>query len=93
MANQGTASGGPSPERSHLGWILSAGVVAMLVVWTYIFFGADGVGWWAKLAATLIVVFSIGFAWRWRRQRLRKQLEVLERWADQQDRRPLPNRR
>ncbi|MGH7193720.1 MAG: hypothetical protein ACREJM_09335 [Candidatus Saccharimonadales bacterium] len=93
MVNEGAATGAPPPERSHLGWILSASVVAMLVVWTYILFGIDGVEWWGKLAATVVVLFSIAFAWRWRRRRLRKQLEVLERWADQQDRRPLPNRR
>lgn len=93
MANLGTPSGSPEPERSHLGWILSMGIVAMLVVWTYIFFGVDGVEWWGKLAVTVVVVCSIVFAWRWRRQRLRKQLEVLERWAEHEERRPVPNRR
>lgn len=93
MAEQETGAVAPPPERSHLGWILSAGIVLMLVVWTYIFFGRDGVEWWGKLAATVVVAVSIAFSWRWRRQRLRKQLEVLERWADQQDRRPLPSRR
>ena len=92
MAEQETGALAPSPERSHLGWILTAGIVLMLVVWTYIFFGRDGVEWWSKLAVTALVIVSIASAWRWRRQRLRKQLEVLERWADQQDRRPLPKR-
>ncbi len=78
-ANQGAA---PENQSSYAGLIVTAAVVGLGVVWTYIFFGPSGLGWWAKGAATLVILSIMIWAWRWRQKRERQQLQVLQRWAE-----------
>ena len=85
---------GPSePQSSNVGAILALGIVALGVVWTYIFFGISGVGWWAKAGATAIILPTMVWAWRWRQRRINRQIEVLQRWAEKDDASTPPRRR
>jgi hypothetical protein len=79
--------------RSYFGLIMTGAIVATLVVWTYIFFGAEGVNWWGKIAASVFVVAFIAFAWNWRREREKKQLDILQQWADKDSGPPKASRR
>ncbi|HVX14012.1 MAG TPA: hypothetical protein VHC22_22700 [Pirellulales bacterium] len=85
MSSHESDSGTPPRESSNAGTIVLAGIVALGVTWTYIFFGIAALQWWAKGAAT-VVIFPLMFgAWRWRKMRERKQIEMLQRWADEDD--------
>ncbi|HET6878576.1 MAG TPA: hypothetical protein VFI31_00290 [Pirellulales bacterium] len=77
---------GESPqEASYGGAIVLFGIVALALTWTYLLFGGAGLGLLGKGAATIVIFPTMFFAWRWRRRRILKQLEVLQRWADADD--------
>lgn len=86
---------GPPPEspRSYAGAIVILGIIALGIVWTFIFFGQVVFGYWAKAAATAVIFPTILWAWRWRQKRTRRQLELLQRWAEQEDASTAPRRR
>jgi protein-S-isoprenylcysteine O-methyltransferase Ste14 len=75
----------PEPPRSHAGTIVVLAIVGLGVIWTYIFFGMSGVGWWVKGGATVVVLALMVAAWIWRQKRTSQQLEVLQRWADESE--------
>jgi len=72
----------PEPPRSHAGTIVLLAILSLGVVWTYIFFGETALGWWAKGGATVVILVAIAAAWIWRQKRINQQLELLQRWAD-----------
>ncbi|HVA48193.1 MAG TPA: hypothetical protein VNH11_17645 [Pirellulales bacterium] len=78
-ANRGAP---PENQQSYAGLIVVSAIVGLGVVWTYIFFGPSGLGWWAKGAATLVILSIMIGAWRWRQKRTQQQLAVLQRWAE-----------
>lgn len=77
--------GQPPDDRSHFGWIMTGSIVAMLVVWTYIFFGMTALDWWFKAAVTVVALAWTVIALRLRRRRAQMQLELLRRWADEHE--------
>lgn len=85
----------PPPEtpRSYAGTIIVLGIIALGVVWTYIFFGGKGVGYWAKAGASIVLLVAILWAWRWRQKRVSRQLELLQRWAEDDDAKAARRRR
>jgi hypothetical protein len=85
MSSNELNEGSPEPQQSKVGAILALGIVAMGVIWTYIFFGYDALGWWAKAGVTAVILPTMVWAWRWRRQRISRQLDILQRWADEDD--------
>lgn len=72
-------------DRSHFGLIMTGSIVAMLVVWTYIFFGLTALDWWFKAAVTVVALAWTVIALRWRRRRAQMQLDLLRRWADEHE--------
>jgi hypothetical protein len=80
--DQGTPS---KPPPSHAGTIVILGIVALGIIWTYIFFGSVVFGYWGKGIATVVIVPTMIWAWHWRQKRISRQLELLERWADAAD--------
>lgn len=75
----------PESQRSYAGAIIALGIIALGVVWTYIFFGVSGVGYWAKAGASVVMILAIVWSWRWRQKRISRQLELLQRWAADED--------
>lgn len=69
------------PTGSWFGLILVGGLVTFLLIWTYIFFGMQGVTWWGYSGGVLALGGLSGLGWRWRRRRDQRQLDVLKRWA------------
>ncbi|MGH7136224.1 MAG: hypothetical protein ACREHD_10825 [Pirellulales bacterium] len=74
-----------APEASYGGAIVLFGIIALGLTWTYLLFGTSGLGWWAIGAPPVVIIPTMYLAWRWRRQRINKQLEALQRWADDDD--------
>lgn len=83
------ATSEPEPEApqeaSYAGTIVLCGIIALGLTWTYLLFGTSGLGWWAKGGVTIVIFPAMYFAWRWRQQKINRQLEVLQRWADDND--------
>ncbi|HEX7376850.1 MAG TPA: hypothetical protein VF278_07045 [Pirellulales bacterium] len=75
----------PTEEASYGGTIVLCGIIALGLTWTYLLFGASGLGWWVKGGATIVIFPTMYFGWRWRQQKINRQLEVLQRWADDDD--------
>lgn len=75
----------PPAETSYGGTIVLGGIIALGLTWTYLLFGTSGLGWWAIGAPPIVIFPMMYLAWRWRRQRTNKQLEALQRWADDDD--------
>ncbi|HEV3006667.1 MAG TPA: hypothetical protein VGX78_19510 [Pirellulales bacterium] len=63
--------------------IFAAGIVVLLGVWIYFLLGHTAVGWFGNGVISIVVGTALVVAWRWRRSRHRKALELLERWADE----------
>ncbi|HWB11139.1 MAG TPA: hypothetical protein VG826_18060 [Pirellulales bacterium] len=83
MSSNEPDRGAPSaPPSSHAGTIVVLAIVGLGVVWTYIFFGMSALGWWMKGAATIVILALMVAAWSWRQKRISQQLDVLQRWAD-----------
>jgi hypothetical protein len=95
MSSNEPDRGEPSaPPSSHAGTIVVLAIVSLGVVWTYIFFGMSGVGWWMKGGATVVILALMVAAWSWRQKRISQQLDLLQRWADDDEaRRRKPARR
>ena len=85
MSSNEPDTGAPTDAPSHVGAIVLLGIVALGVIWTYIFIGPTGLEWWGKGAATVVIFPTMIWAWRWRQKRISKQIEVLQRWADEDD--------
>ena len=83
MSSNESDTGAPPEAPSHVGAIVLLGIVALGVIWTYIFIGETGLKWWGKGAATVVIFPTMFWAWRWRQKRINKQIEVLQRWADE----------
>ena len=84
-SNESDRGVSPQPPRSHAGTIVLLAIVSLGVIWTYIFFGMGGVRWWIKGGATVVILVLMVAAWIWRQKRISQQLEVLQRWADQDE--------
>jgi hypothetical protein len=85
MSTNESGPGTPHDEASYGGAIILFGIVALGLTWTYLLFGRTGLELWGKVAASVVIFPTMYFAWRWRQQRIHKQLEVLQRWADDDD--------
>ena len=80
--NDANQAAPPEGERSYAGLIIVAAIIGLGIVWTYIFFGENALGIWAKASATVTFLAFIVWSWRWRRAREQQQLQVLQRWAE-----------
>lgn len=85
MSANDADSGSPStPPPSYAGTIVIVGMIALGVVWTYILV-PSGLNYWMKGGASVVILFAMIAAWRWRQQRIAQQLEHLQRWAADDD--------
>ena len=85
MSKNDPETGSPSEEASYGGAIVLFGIIALGLTWTMLLFGPAGLKWWGKGAATVIIFPLMFWGWRWRKQRINKQLELLQRWAADDD--------
>jgi hypothetical protein len=74
-----------APEASYGGAIVLFGIIALGLTWTFLLFGWGGLEIWGKAAATVVIFPTMYYAWRWRQRRINRQLELLQRWADDAD--------
>ena len=85
MSTNDTSGSTSQPPSSHAGAIVIGGIIALGVVWTYILVGKTGLGYWMKAGASVVILTAMIAAWRWRQKRIAQQLELLQRWAADDD--------
>lgn len=92
-----THSDRPSPAPENQGrttaLIVGGAILAMLLIWTYIFFGMKGVSLWGFAIGLVVIALAAVFGWKWRRERIKKQLDVLDKWAEKESSRTAPTAR
>ena len=59
-------------------------MIILGVVWTYILV-PSGLSYWMKAGASVVIFVAMIAAWRWRQKRTVQQLELLQRWAAEDD--------
>jgi len=81
------------PAVRYFGLIFSASIAVLVGVWIYFLIGGTGVNIFTMVVISVAIIGLMAFVWRVHRWRQQKALELLQRWADQDDAPPTRPRR